>query len=135
MTVAGDAVPAVAVGAVGEQAEREAAPGAVDAVDRDGADRIVDADLVEEEHRFDHQDAGDQADEAGAARADEGAGAVMATRPASMPLHIMRRIGLLGAEPPHPERGAERAGRGGEHRVDGDDGDAQVGAGEASSRG
>ena len=39
----------------GEQADRDQAPEAADAVDADGAHRIVDLDLVEEQHRTDDQ--------------------------------------------------------------------------------
>ena len=52
----------------------------------------------------------------------------MATRPASMPLHIMVGSGLPLPDP-HVEHGP-RAGRAGEHGVDGDDADPQVGAGQ-----
>ena len=48
--VAHDAVPAGAVLAVREDADREHAPEAVHAVHRDGADGVVDAACLEEEH-------------------------------------------------------------------------------------
>ena len=49
VTLPADAVPAGAVGAVGEQPDREHAPGAAHAVHRDRAARVVDvADVVEE---------------------------------------------------------------------------------------
>ena len=61
---AGHAVPAVAIGAVGEQADRQHAERAADAVHRDRADRIVDLQhAVDEEHRLDDQHAGDGADD------------------------------------------------------------------------
>ena len=44
-----DAVEAVTVGAVGEQAERDHAPQAVDAVDGRRADRVVDLELALDE--------------------------------------------------------------------------------------
>src|ERR1043166_5861078 len=66
---AGHAIPAVAVGAVGEQSERQATPRAVDTVNRDGPDAIINADPVEEENRFDDQDTGDRAKNGGAAGA------------------------------------------------------------------
>ena len=68
---------------------------AVDAVDADRADRIVDADLVEEEDAPDDQHAGDGADDERRPRRDERARAVIATRPASMPLHIIEGSGFL----------------------------------------
>src|SRR5438445_5726025 len=44
-----DRVVAAAIGAVGEQPDRDYAPGAASAVDADRAHRVVNADLVEEE--------------------------------------------------------------------------------------
>ena len=69
----GGAVPADAgaagvdaVLAVGEEADGEHAEGAADAVDRDGADRIVDLQLaLDEEHRLDDDDTGDDAEDRG----------------------------------------------------------------------
>ena len=85
-----------AVAAVGEDADGEHAEGAADAVDRDGAHRVVELEpALHEQHRLDHQDAGDDADDGrpapGLVKAQ---GAVMATRPASMPLAIMPGSGL-----------------------------------------
>jgi hypothetical protein len=89
-----DAVPALAVAAVREQADREEAPGAVDAVDADRADRVVDLDLVEEADGPDDQHAGD-APMMNAPTGDTNAqGDVIATRPASMLLHIIDGSGL-----------------------------------------
>ena len=68
VTVVG-AVPAGAVAAVGEDADGEHAEDAADAVDGDGADRVVDLELaLDEEHRLDHEDAGDDADDRGRPR-------------------------------------------------------------------
>ena len=64
-----DAVPAVAVGAVGEQARRRDAPEAADAVHGDRADRVVDLELaLDEDDGADHDEAGDDADDEGADR-------------------------------------------------------------------
>jgi len=62
----------------------------------DGTDGIVDLELpLNEEHRLDDDDAGDRADDAGRCPIRQNAqGAVMATRPASMPLHIIVVVGL-----------------------------------------
>ena len=56
-------------------------------------------------------------------------GAVIATRPASMPLTSMLGVRLAVADL-HVEHRRERAGRGRQHRVHRGDGNAQVGAGE-----
>ena len=69
--IANDAVPAGAVLAVGEDADRKHAPQAVDAVHGDRADRIVHAALVEEEHALDDDHAGDRADHDRGPRIDE----------------------------------------------------------------
>ena len=62
----GQTVPAVAVSAVGEQAERQHPPGAADPVDRDGADRIVDFQRpLDEVSGDDDEDAGEAADDRG----------------------------------------------------------------------
>ena len=58
--VAGDAVEAVTVGAVGEQAEGDHAPRAVDAVDGRGADRVVNLhDTLDEDDGADDKEASD----------------------------------------------------------------------------
>ena len=54
---------------VGEQADAERAEHAVDQVDAQRADRIVELDLVEEQHGEDDQHAGDQPDDDRAADA------------------------------------------------------------------
>ena len=90
------AVPAGAVAAVGEQADGEHAERAVDAVHGDGAHRVVDLQLaLDEEHGLDDEHAGDGADAPPPSPGVTNAhGAVMATRPASMPLAIMPGSGL-----------------------------------------
>src|SRR5262245_59092984 len=61
-----DAVPTVAIGSVREQAEGETTPCAVNTMDGDGADRIVDLELMSDEQgRFHNQQAGDDTDQAG----------------------------------------------------------------------
>ena len=67
---------------------------AVDAVDGDRADRIVDAALVDEQHDLDDEDRGDRADDRGRPRLTNAHGAVIATRPASMPLPNIAGVGL-----------------------------------------
>jgi hypothetical protein len=66
-----------------------------DAVHRDGADRVVDAQLVEGDDREHHDDAADAADQ-GHRRSGVGVSgpAVMATRPASAPFRAMVRSAL-----------------------------------------
>ena len=66
-----DAVPARAVLAGGEDADGDHAPQAVDAVDRDRADRIVDTPLLPEEDTQHDEDAGDRTDDRRAQRIDE----------------------------------------------------------------
>ena len=56
-------------------------------------------------------------------------GAVMATRPASMLLHIIEGSGLPNDDP-HVEQPVSVAAMPREHGVDGDDADAAVGAGQ-----
>ena len=69
-----DAVPAGAVAAVGEDADGEHAEGAAHAVHRDRADRVVDLQLaLDEEHRLDDEDTGDDADDRRRPRSHEGA--------------------------------------------------------------
>src|SRR5205807_7635305 len=73
--VAGDTVPARSVCAVGEDADCEHAPRAVEAMDRNGAARVIDVgDVVEEPYAEAHEEAGDDADEARCPWSDEGAG-------------------------------------------------------------
>ena len=55
----GGAVPAGAVGAVGEDADGQHAEGAADAVDGDGAHRVVDAPALDEAGGDDDEHAGD----------------------------------------------------------------------------
>src|SRR5262249_55919374 len=60
---AGDTVEALAVGAVGEDAERDDAPRAVDAVNGDRTDRVVYFERAfDEQCRADDEYAGDHAD-------------------------------------------------------------------------
>ena len=91
----GAAVPAAAVAAVGEDADGEHAEGAAHAVDGDGADRVVDLQLVlDEADGVDDEHAGDGADEGRPHGLVKAHGAVIATRPASMPLAIIPGSGL-----------------------------------------
>ncbi len=60
----------------------------------DRADRVVDAAIVAEEDAEDHEHAGDDTDDRRAQGSTNAQGAVIATRPASMPLHIIDGIGL-----------------------------------------
>src|ERR1041385_3876806 len=71
--LAGCAIPSFAVFAVREQAEGQTAPGAVDAVDADRTDRVVNAALVPEEHTLDYEDAGNDTDDARTNGIHEGA--------------------------------------------------------------
>src|SRR5512141_375201 len=71
----GDAVPAVAVGAVREQPEGEHAPGPVHPVDRDRAHRVVDLECpLDEEDGDAQQDPRDHPDEDRDGSGDESAG-------------------------------------------------------------
>src|SRR5581483_6629361 len=108
--LAGDAVPAVAIGAVCEQAQRKAAPGAIDAVNGDGPHAIVNSDFLKEEYGFDHENARDKAEDAGAGRVYERAWACDRHQTRQHAVAHHGRIRFLGAHPPHPERGAESAG-------------------------
>ena len=54
-----------AAGQAAKDADGQGAPYAGHQVDRYGSDRIVDLDLIEEQHRKDHDGAGDQADDDG----------------------------------------------------------------------
>ena len=71
---AGDGVPTVAVGAVGEEARARQPQAPLTPWTEMAPTAIVNPDFVEEEDRLDDQDAGNQADEEGAAGADKGAG-------------------------------------------------------------
>ena len=64
-----------AVTAAGEQAQRERAPDAADAVDGDRADGIVDAEVFQQIDAVDDDDAGNAAEDNRAGRADPVAGA------------------------------------------------------------
>ena len=64
--VVGSNWPGRAVLAAGKQAERQRAPDAADAVDRNRADRIVDAQLFEQFNAEDDDHAGDAAEQDGA---------------------------------------------------------------------
>src|ERR1044071_6651150 len=106
---AGSAVPTFAVFAVSEQAEGQTAPRAVDAVDADRADRIVNATLVPEEHAFDNEDAGHDADDAGADGIHERARCGDGHQTGEHAIANHRRIGFLGFEPPHIKRRRHRS--------------------------
>ena len=78
-----------------------------------------------EDHRPHHQHAGHDADDSSADGTDERAGAVMATRPASMPLAVMDGVGLA-PDLPDQEHGRQASGGRSDERVD-DHGEAQIG--------
>ncbi len=87
-------VPAGAVLAVGEDADGRHAEEAADAVHRDRADRVVDAPLLDEDDRFDHDDRRNEPITAAAQKSTKAHGAVIATRPASMPFAIIPGSGF-----------------------------------------
>src|ERR1041384_2304760 len=128
---AGNGIPAIAISAVCKEAQGETTPGAVDAMDGDGADRIVNPALVEKEYGFHDQDAGNQPDEAGAASANKGTGTGDSDQAGEHAVAHHGRVGFFGPNPPHPEGRAQGAGRGSEHSVDSDDGDAEFSSGKA----
>ena len=99
----------------GEEADREGAPHAVHAVDRDGADRVVHVDLVEEEHAEDDEYAADGADEQGRVRRHEVAGRGDRDEARERAVQGHREIGLAHDDPGGDERGAG-SGAGGEVR-------------------
>ena len=67
---------------------------------RDGADGIIDFHLaIEEEHRLDHQHSRHEPDDGRADRVTKAHGAVMATSPASMPLHSIDGSGFIRRGP------------------------------------
>ncbi len=70
---AGRQVPASAVLPVGEDPDAQHTEDAADAVDRDGADRIVDTATLPQADRLDHDDCGNRADHRRRPRLDEGA--------------------------------------------------------------
>ena len=61
-------------------------------------------------------------------------GAVMATRPASMPLHIIDGSGFSPRTNISQNMQPKRRGRAGQHRVDHDERNSQVGAGQGRAR-
>jgi hypothetical protein len=88
-------VPAVTVRSVCEEAKSQASPGSIDAVNRDGAHGIIDLHYpLNEERCFHNQDARYEAIKQAAGAFTNAQGAVIATRPASIPLHIMLGSGL-----------------------------------------
>ena len=107
----------------------EHAPRAVHSVHRDRAARVVDSPAVEERDAVDDEHAGDPPMITAAHGATNAHGRVIATRPASMPLHDIEMSGLpylaLVTTHGHDEPGARR-----EQRVDRDQADAQVGRAE-----
>src|SRR5262249_59320036 len=70
-----DAVPAGTVSTVGKEADGEESPGAVHAVHADGADRVVDLALVEEEDAHHHEPGGHRPDDERTPRTEQRAGA------------------------------------------------------------
>ena len=110
-----DAVPLVAVGAVGEQAHRQHPPGAVDAVDRDGPAGVVDVGhVVEEPHPEADQQPGDDSDHAGRPGGDEGAGGGDRHQPGQHPVAGHGDVGLppggigVGHGDDEPEAGRQQ---------------------------
>ena len=84
----------VCQGGDGEEAGREGAPDAGHAVHGDGADRVVDADLLDVDDAEDGDEAGAAADQDRRPGGDEAEAAVIATRAPNVPLSIIEMSGL-----------------------------------------
>ena len=80
---------------VGEDTDGQGAPDTTDQVNRDGANGVVNLQLVEEQDRGDNQTTSNDADGNGWKGLIESAPAVMPTKPAKMPFRAMDRSGLL----------------------------------------
>src|SRR5579883_2605026 len=92
------------VAPVGKEPDRQHAPEAVGAVDRDRAHRVVDLELpLDEEDRFDHQDSGDQSDDAGAEGPHERAGRGDRDQACEHAVAHHGRVGLVAANLPDPQ--------------------------------
>ena len=117
-----DTIPASAVvgGPVGEQTHGDDAPEAVGAVDRDGADRIVDLKNALDELDADaYEKSSDKADDDGTDGADESAGRCNGDQSGEEAVPGHGRVGLAVAHP-HVKQGTERTRATCQHRVDRD---------------
>ena len=119
---------------IGKQTERQHAPGTIDAMDGDRADRVVDlADTLEDAHRDTDEHAGDQADDHRADRTDPARWSGDCYEPGEDAVHHVARVPL-----PHRElaveHGRDRRSRAGQHRDRGDLADAQVAAAGCAQR-
>ena len=126
-----DAVQPAAVLAVGEQADREAAEGTIDAVDADRADGVVDLEhALDEEDAPDHQHAGDGTDDdrGDRGRVNEGARGGDGDGAGEEAVAGHRGVGLP-VDRPHVDHRGEAARGCSQHRADGDGRHAEVGRG------
>src|SRR6267378_6844977 len=129
-----DAVEPVPVRPVGKEAHAEDAPGPARAVHGNRADRIVDLQrALDVEHGPAHEHAGDGADHERPEAGDERARSRDGHQARQHAVDQHRGIGLA-VDGPHVEHRGDRAGSAGQHRVHGDDGDAQIGAGKGAAR-
>lgn len=104
--------PGIREGFLGsKQAQRKGSPDSIEEVDRQGPDRVIALDLVEEKDPEDDQDSGHNSDDRGGAEADKGAGRGdrHQARQASVDRHP--QIGLAGIKPDGECSGDESRGR------------------------
>src|ERR1035437_455406 len=100
----GTAVEAAAVSSVGEKAKGDQAPGPVDTVDGDRADRIIDLeDVFDEQGAIDDHDASDRADQDGRGGRHESAGSRDGDETRQHPVGAHRRIRAPVFSPGHEE--------------------------------
>ena len=105
------------VGVEAEDADGEGSPDAVDEVDGECADRVVEAELVEEEDGEDDDDAGDGADDGGGGDADAVGSGGDADESGEAAVEGHGEVRVLEKELAGDHAGDERGG-GGDHGVD-----------------